>query len=106
MIEREGSSGEKRVRQQWSERVMQELMSKGRHFCGRTGLCVFAALTTMALSAGQVLAQNTPANAEIKLPAPGVAPEPKFWLSYFVSFALLVAVVMVSLRPAKRSHQD
>ncbi len=85
---------------------MHELMSKGRRFCGHTALRVFAAALTTGLSASQVLAQNTPANAEIKLPAPGVAPEPKFWLSYFVSFAVLVAVVMVSLRPAKRSHQD
>lgn len=58
------------------------------------------------ISTFPILAQNRPGDAEIKLPAPGAAPEPKFWVSYLVSAAMLAAIIMVSLRPAKRSHQD
>lgn len=44
--------------------------------------------------------------AQGEVPAPQLHRGPPIWLGYLVMFGLLTAVMLVSLMPSKRGHQD
>lgn len=59
-----------------------------------------------AVFAGLVPAAATLAQAAQPAPAPSLSKLPPVWLGLLVIFLLLVIVIMVSLMPSKRGHQD
>lgn len=70
-----------------------------------TGLTRRLSLLTAALT---LTFMHTAAWAQqsVAAPQPSLQKSPPVWLGLLVIFLLLVAVVMVSLMPSRRGHQD
>ena len=56
--------------------------------------------------AAAILAPAAVVCAQGEVPAPQLHRYPPIWLGYLVMFGLLTAVMLVSLMPSKRGHQD
>lgn len=65
-------------------------------------LSLLTAALTLAFMHTAAWAQQSSAAA----PQPSLQKSPPVWLGLLVIFLLLVAVVMVSLMPSRRGHQD
>jgi len=51
-------------------------------------------------------AQDLAPTAPLPAPTPGVPDEPKYWVGYLITAVLAGLVLLVSLKEAKRGHQD
>lgn len=63
------------------------------------------AWVTMMLPAS-VWAQSGPGGIDLPAPTVGGIDDPKHWKGYLISFLLFALVMLLSLKPAKRGHQD
>lgn len=66
---------------------------------GLTRLSCLMVLVVVVLMPAIALAQEVP-------PAVTLRRHPPVWLGYLVMFVLMAIVIVVSLMPSKRSHQD
>jgi len=73
-----------------------------RRFSSRNN-AILAFLFCFCLNAA-AYAQNNPLTPTA--PTPGSAPKSRTWVWYMLSLLLFAAVMAVSLKPGKRTHQD
>jgi len=62
-------------------------------------------MATVFACSWMTMAQPDSANPPT-LPQPGTVSGQKVWVSMVISFILFAAVMLVSLKPGKRGHQD
>lgn len=77
---------------------MNDRVSQFQRLMCRIALFVLATLIVPATTMAQYIATAPP--------APTIRKSPAAWIGYGLLFVLLVAVMVVSLMPSKRGHQD
>ncbi len=73
---------------------------------GMGSLTRFLSKASVAVCTAAVLLFPAVAWAQDKVPLPSFKRSSPVWLGYLVMFVLLAAVILVSLMPSKRGHQD
>ena len=72
---------------------------------GRLGGILVSSVRAMVIAAA-ILAPVAVVCAQVEVPTANLNRGPPVWLGYLVMFGLLTAVMLASLMPSKRGHQD